>query len=140
MVIDSIDSKISSLVKAHETRNPYKIAKELGVIIIEEDLGEVYGYYNWYKRIKFLHINSNLSYREKLVTCAHELGHAICHPSENTPALTHSNLISEYKIEKEANYFATKLLIDGSHVDDCVDGKYDILKYYGLPKYFDRFL
>ena len=140
MVIDSIDSKISSLVKAHETRNPYKIAKELGVIIIEEDLGEVYGYYNWYKRIKFLHINSNLSYREKLVTCAHELGHAICHPSENTPALTHSNLISEYKIEKEANYFATKLLIDGSHIDDCVDGKYDVLKYYGLPKSFDRFL
>lgn len=140
MVIDSIDSKISSLVKVHETRDPYKIAKELGVIIIEEDLGEVYGYYNWYKRIKFLHINSKLSYSEKLVTCAHELGHAICHPSENTPALTQSNLISEYKIEKEANYFATKLLIDGSHVDDCVGGKYDILKYYGLPKYFDRFL
>lgn len=140
MVIYSIDDKIKMLVECYETRNPYKIAKQMGVIIIEEDLGEVYGYYNWYKRIKFLHINSNLSEREKLVTCAHELGHAICHPNENTPALTQTNLVSEFKVEKEANYFATKLLIDGSHVDDCVDGKYDILKYYGLPKSFDRFL
>lgn len=140
MVIHSIDDKIKMLVEHHETRNPYKIAKQMGVIIIEEDLGEVYGYYNWYKRIKFLHINSNLSDREKLVTCAHELGHAICHPNENTPALTQTNLVSEYKVEKEANYFATKLLIDGSHEDDCVDGKYDILKYYGLPRSFDRFL
>ena len=140
MVIDSIDSKIANLLKEHETRNPYKIAKELGIVVIEEELGEVFGYYNRFKRIKFVHINSRLIGREKLITCAHELGHAVCHPDENTPALTRSNLVSEYKIEKEANYFATKLLIDGSHVDDCVDGKYDILKYYGLPKSFDRFL
>ena len=140
MVIDSIDKQIEMLVSHHETRDPYKIAKNIGIFVIEQDLGEVYGYYNHYKRIKFLHINSRLNKADRLVTCSHELGHAICHPSENTPALTQSNLISEYKIEKEANYFATKLLIDGSHVDDCVDGKYDILKYYGLPKYFDRFL
>lgn len=140
MVIDSIDSKIANLVKVHETRDPYKIAKELGIFIIEEDLGEVYGYYNRFKRIKFLHINSRLSEAEKIVTCAHELGHAVCHPNETTPALTKSNLISEYKIEKEANYFATTLLVDGSHIDDFIVGTYDVLKYYGLPESFDRFL
>ena len=64
----------------------------------------------------------------------------VCHPNKNTPALTRSNLVSEYKIEKEANYFATKLLVDGSHIEDFVTGKYDVLKYYVLPKSFERFL
>lgn len=64
----------------------------------------------------------------------------VCHPNKNTPALTRSNLVSEYKIEKEANYFATKLLVDGSHIEDFVTGKYDVLRYYGLPKSFKRFL
>lgn len=140
MIIDSIDKKIEMLVSHHETRDPYKIAKNMGIFVVEEDLGEIYGYYNHYKRIKFLHINSRLSATERLITCAHELGHAVCHPNENTPALTRSNLVSEYKIEKEANYFATKLLVDGSHIEDFVTGKYDVLKYYGLPKSFERFL
>ena len=64
----------------------------------------------------------------------------VCHPNKNTPALTRSNLVSEYKIEKEANYFATKLLVDGSHIEDFVTGKYDVLKYYGLPKSFESLL
>ena len=74
------------------------------------------------------------------MTCAHELDYAMCHPNENSPALTRSNLVSEYKIEKEANCFATKVLVDSSHIEDFVTGKYDVLKYYGLPRSFERFL
>ena len=128
------------MVKTHETRDPYKIAKEQGIFIVEEDLGEVYGYYNASKRRKFVHINRNLSGCEKRFTCSHELGHAICHPDEATPALSRSNLVSELKIEKEANYFATKLIIDDSHEQYYINSSYDVLDLYGLPYSFERFL
>lgn len=49
-------------------------------------------------------------------------------------------LVSELKIEKEANYFATHLSIDPT-----LDGfdhmtKYEKLVYFGLPDEFDRYL
>ncbi|EAD9998202.1 toxin, partial [Listeria monocytogenes] len=41
-----IQQQIQKLVNIHETRNPFLIAKEKDIIILKEDLGEVYGYYN----------------------------------------------------------------------------------------------
>lgn len=140
MKIDSIDVVIEKLVKECGTRDPFVIAKKKGIFVIEEDLGEVYGYFNSSKRRKFIHINEKLDINERYVTAGHELGHSICHPFEKTPALTKMNLVSELKIEKEANYFATKLIVDDSHKDYQIDTKYGILNYYGLPVSFERFL
>lgn len=135
-----IDEKISKLVKKCGTRDPYKIAKQLGIIILFEELGEIHGFYNKIKRIKFIHVNKNSTEEEILYILAHELGHAICHPNENTPQLSAQSITSEMKIEKEADYFATKLIIDGSHDELLSPTKYDILSYYGLPWYLDRYV
>ncbi|MFG5450757.1 ImmA/IrrE family metallo-endopeptidase [Enterococcus faecalis] len=140
MNLPSIDKKVKQLVKTYETRNPYKIANNLGIIVIEEDLGEIMGFYNKLKKIKMIHINSSLTEREKIVTCSHELGHSLLHPDENTPMLSEDTIVSELKIEKEANYFATILAIDESHRDYGLSCRYEILQYYGLPDSFDRFL
>ena len=140
MIIDEIDNKIEQLIRIHETRDPFKIAKENGIFVIEEDLGEVYGYFNSFKRRKFIHINEKLAGSKKVITCSHELGHAFLHPEEMTPALTRKNLVSELKVEKEANYFATKLIVDGNHEDEHIETSYDVLDYYGLPYSFGRFL
>src|SRR5699024_6008065 len=115
MKIYRIDKVIEKLTRDYETRDPFEIAQSKGIYVIEENLGEIYGYFHRWKRIKFIHINENLNECDKLITCSHELGHAICHPMESTPALTKANLVSELKIETEANYFATKLIIDNSH-------------------------
>ncbi|MDU7266148.1 MAG: hypothetical protein E7L48_06740 [Enterococcus faecalis] len=53
------------MVENYETRNPYKIANSLGIIVIEEDLGEIMGFYNKLKKIKMIHINSSLSEQKK---------------------------------------------------------------------------
>lgn len=45
------------------------------------------------------------------MTCAHELGHAILHPDENTAFLKKNTLFSTDKIEVEANTFAVELLL-----------------------------
>lgn len=140
MFIPYIHKKIKSLINTHETRDPFKIAKDKKIFVVEEDLGEIFGYYNRLKRIQFIHINASLSEKMKLYICSHELGHCICHPNENTPQLSATSITSEMKIEKEANYFATNLIIDGSHKELFLSTKYEVLNYYGLPSYLDRYL
>ncbi|EOB3455091.1 ImmA/IrrE family metallo-endopeptidase [Enterococcus hirae] len=140
MFIPHIYKKINSLVHIHETRDPFKIAKDKNIVVLEEELGEIFGYYNRLKRIQFIHINTSLPTNMKLYICSHELGHCICHPNENTPQLSATSIISELKIEKEANYFATNLIIDDSHKELHLSSKYEILNYYGLPWYLDCYL
>ena len=140
MKIDRIDKNITQLLSKYASRNPRHIAKELNIAIFEEDLGEIYGYYNKTKRVKMIHLNSNLDEKMKLVTCAHELGHALLHPGANTPYLSKETIVSEWKIEKEANYFAARLIIDGSHHEYNFNSTYEILKFYGLPTEFERFI
>ena len=77
---------------------------------------------------------------EKYITCGHELGHCILHPKENTPMLSKSAFTSELKIEKEANYFATNLIVDPSIDDFELMSNYEKLYYFGLPDEFERFL
>lgn len=140
MDLPSIDKIIVKLVKSFQTRNPYRIARELGMLVIEEDLEELFGYYSNFNRIKIIHVNSRLNNQAKNSTCAHELGHAILHPNENTPMLSKDTMVSELKIEMEANYFATKLIMNPDEDGFQYLTSYKKLEYFGLPLEFERFV
>ncbi len=140
MEIPFINEKLASLVQTHETRDPFKIAKERNIILLEEDLGEIYGYYCKIKRIPFIHINKHLAFETKIFTCGHELGHSVLHPDEKTPQLSKTSIVSECKIEKEANYFATNLLVEPELREYYRKTNYEILASYGLPEELARFL
>ncbi|GAB6386149.1 ImmA/IrrE family metallo-endopeptidase [Enterococcus cecorum] len=140
MDLPQIDKKINKLVKIYQTRNPFRLARELKILVLEENLEEIYGYYSMFNQIKIIHINSEMSDIEKYITCGHELGHCILHPKENTPMLSKSAFTSELKIEKEANYFATNLIVDPSIDDFELMSNYEKLYYFGLPDEFERFL
>lgn len=135
-----IERKVLSLVRKYNKRNPFLLAKKLGINVIENDLGEVYGYYTQINRIKFILINSNLSESKKRFVVAHELGHAILHSKIVTPCLMHLKNINDIKIECEANKFAVQLLIDGSHKDYYMEDKFKIMEYYGIPIEMERYL
>ncbi|MDA2567072.1 ImmA/IrrE family metallo-endopeptidase [Bacillus cereus] len=135
-----INLKIDELLRRYNTRDPFLIAKAKDIVVIFEDLGDIFGYYHKVSRIPFIHINDRLSYRNQVFTCVHELGHVIFHPGENTPQLSLVSLLSEIRIEAEANYFATRFLIDGSHQDYNIQTKQELLNYYGIPKQMERFL
>lgn len=105
-----IENKVLSLVRKFGTSNPYKIAKELDINLLEANLGEVKGYFTKIRRIKFIFINENLSQDEKLFTMAHELGHAVLHYNTHTPHLLSMKYRYTSKIESEANEFATVLM------------------------------
>lgn len=135
-----IEKKVLSLVRKYNQRDPFILAKELGIEIIENDLGEVFGYYTEINRIKFIFINSKLSESEKKFVCSHELGHAILHSKITTPCLMHLKNINDIKIECEANKFAVKFLMDGSHKDYYIEDKFKIMEYYGIPIEMERYI
>lgn len=56
------------------------------------------------------------------------------------PKLSRLSLTSKQKIEREANEFATRLLIDGSHADFSIEMTSGVLQYYGLPDEMERFI
>lgn len=129
--MESITSKIKSITKKFETNNPFKIAKELGIEVVYEDIGKALGYYSRHFKVKVIHINQNANEHSKEFICAHELGHAIFHPDANTPFLKRQTLFSTDRIELEANFFAVNLLF--SSTDACLTVE-EAIKQYGIPK------
>jgi Zn-dependent peptidase ImmA (M78 family) len=109
---------LEQLIKKHQTRNPIKMAENLGILILYEELGTINGYYNTAFRQKFIHINIDLAESKMMFTIAHELGHALLHPRSNTPFLRENTYLSIDKMEIEANYFAVKLLISDEMLNE----------------------
>lgn len=70
--------------------------------------------YQYEKRKKFIYINSNLSSKKKILAYAHELGHAILHPTLNCTFLRKYTFLNTDRYEVEANLFAAELVIQNT--------------------------
>lgn len=113
---------VNHLTMRHGTRDPFRLAEELGVSILYCTLGNTLGYTVIYKRIPVIVLNEGLDERLMSFVCAHELGHAIMHKNVNTPWLKRHTFFSIDKYEREANTFAVELLC----YDELVSEHYDI--------------
>lgn len=111
----SIRKKVDDLIKKHGTNDPFELAEALGIMIIYENLGRSLGYFSKICRIPIIHINESITYERQIFTCAHELGHAVLHPDENTSFLKANTLYSTSRLETEANSFAIQLLLKQSN-------------------------
>lgn len=71
----------NDLVKRYGTRDPFRIAKELGIIVLDDcdNFGPLKGMYRIIKRNRFIFLNKDLSPEMKRIVCAHELGHDQLH-------------------------------------------------------------
>lgn len=127
-----IKKLVAQLIKKYGTSNPFKLAEYLGIIVVFDPLGSIYGYYSRTHRIKVLHINSNLSCERQLSTCAHELGHALLHPDENTAFLKLKTFFSTDRIEVEANEFMVELLFSEKSSITIKEAT----ELYGIPEQF----
>lgn len=136
-----IDELIEKLVEECGTRDPFKIARQKNIIVLEEPLKEIKGYYNKIKRIQMIHINDELEYFERMFVCAHELGHALLHPNDQTNKLSTYSTVSTLKKESEANYFATNLIVDGTVAWEIENPTNEqIMNFYGIPREMERFI
>lgn len=112
-----------------DSRDPFEIAKDIDINVLHHDLVEIYGYYGKIHNSRFIVLYHTLKDEFKKFTCAHELGHPLLPPDELTPKLSRITMRSNLKIEREANEFATKLLIDGSHAEYVIRSKFQLLDY-----------
>ncbi|WP_336820236.1 ImmA/IrrE family metallo-endopeptidase [Bacillus thuringiensis] len=127
------------IAEKYETTNPFEIANRKNIIVLFEDLGNTLGFYNTYKRFKFIHINNQIDENAQRFVCAHELGHALLHPKANTPFLRNQTFFSVNRLEIEANTFAVELLLSDEIISTYQHTNLSIQEIsmiHGIPKCF----
>ncbi|HDX9587630.1 TPA: ImmA/IrrE family metallo-endopeptidase [Bacillus pseudomycoides] len=136
-----IKEYVLKITQKHGTTNPFEIAKQKDIIVLYEDLGNTLGFYNTYKRIKFIHINNQINETLQHFVCAHELGHALLHPKANTPFLRNQTFFSVDRFEIEANTFAVELLLTDEMISAYEDTRLsiqEVAEIHGVPEGFAR--
>lgn len=125
---------VDNIYKKCKTRNPYKIADDMDVIVHYMNLGQsTRGLCHYKKRIKQIFLHENLQECEERFVLAHELGHLIMHPNHNAPFLQ-TTFFSRNRYEIEANKFASELIIPDSAFKEYRDYTIgQIAGLYGLP-------
>ena len=117
--MDYIKEKVKSLKKKHRTSCPFELCDALGINVFYYDLPEcVNGFFFKCMKNYIIIINDNLPFEQQRVTAAHELGHIILHGKTNSFQLTECTDIRIEKLENEADYFASCLLIDEQQIRD----------------------
>lgn len=128
--MDWIDNIIVGLTETYSTYNIYELYELLDIQIIKLDKDNILlqgndGFYqrNYFNK-EMVSIKEDLDYQYEKFVLAHELRHAILHTKTLTAAFN-INLINSGKIERQATYFALKLLdirldpveLDGLNID-----------------------
>ncbi|MBJ8026605.1 hypothetical protein COM13_08975 [Bacillus pseudomycoides] len=131
-----IKEYVLNITKKHQTTSPFEIARQKNITVLYADLGNTLGFYNTYKRIKFIHINNQIDETLQRFVCAHELGHALLHPKANTPFLRNQTFFSVDRFEIEANTFAVELLLSDEMISEYENTNLsiqEVAEIYGVP-------
>jgi len=125
---DRIVSRARELCLKYGTRDPFRIAKELGVHIhCTDSLHRLKGMYTVIKRNRIIILNSGNTQKMNRIVCAHELGHDQHHRD-----YAKNNVIQEFmlydmstRMEYEANIFAASLLLEDESILAMIESGYD---------------
>ena len=107
-----------SLVRKFKTRDPFKIAKALGIVVITTPLHGIRGFYQYLQRCGIIYIDSSLGEQDARFVCAHEVGHALLHRGCNRIFMDSHPYFAVNRYEVEANRFAVDLLYDDDDLRD----------------------
>ena len=132
-MIDSfyIYSKATEMVKQTGTRNPMKIASEIGVMLrYSEELDKLLGLYTYRWKHRIILLNDKMEEIMARMGCAHELGHDALHrdiaKGEGLKEFVLFNM--KDTTEYEANAFAAHLIIDDDDIYSMSKDKYDVVQ------------
>lgn len=101
-----------SLVQKYNTRDPFRIAGELGFVVIRIPLQGIRGFCQRMKRRQVIYIDSDLPEQEARFVCAHEIGHALMHRGCNRIFMDTNTYFTVNRQEIEASRFAVDLIYD----------------------------
>lgn len=126
--MDYIIKKAQNIVTKCGTRNPFRIAKELGIhVMFRNNFSQLKGMYKVILRNRFILINANLPEPMQRIVCAHELGHDQLHRqfAADTGLCEFVLYDMDTRPEYEANLFASELLLPGDEVLSYIKSGYD---------------
>jgi Predicted Zn peptidase len=109
--MEKIKKRVNRLINFYHTRNPFELAKNLNVLIVEYPLDGVRGFYHYFQRNNIIYLDERLTDKEKAFVCAHELGHMLLHKTSNALFMDSRTHFKTQRYEIEANKFAMELLI-----------------------------
>lgn len=128
MSLQYITKKGAKLVNRYKTRDPFKIAEELGIkVMFVNDFEVLKGFYRVIKRNRWIFINSNLSEKIQRIVCAHEIGHDQLHRelAKDDGLMEFALYDMESRPEFEANALAAQILLPDDEVLDYIYNGYD---------------
>lgn len=117
-----ISKLVDDLIKKYDTNDPFKLASYLDIWVYKCELGKkINGHYIYAKRKKVFFINSELTNVGSIITCAHELGHALLH----TKTCAYFSYKNEFEnlshLEIECNKFAIELLSRNNYLKNNIN-------------------
>lgn len=116
--MDKIKRRAESIKNKFSTSDPFTICEEMGISLFYSDLPQtVNGLFFKCLKNYVIILNDSLSFEECRVTAAHELGHIVLHGTTNSFQLTEYTDIPISKLEQQADYFASCLLIDEQELE-----------------------
>jgi len=129
---EAITQKAAGLVRKHDTRDPFQLARELGIHVEYADyFGKLKGMYMVVRRNRFIYLNNKLDERTLRIVCTHEIGHDQWHRD-----LAAAGAFREFMLynmptrqEYEANIFAAEVLLETDEVLRLIyEDDYDIVQ------------
>lgn len=107
-----MDSKAlaARLSKKYDTRDPFRLADEMGFIVVFVPLIGMRGFQQRVKRQNIIYINDELDERQQALVCGHEMGHHFMHRGMNRIFMNLNTQFVTQKFENEANLFSLELI------------------------------
>ena len=125
-----IVQKANHIVRLCGTRDPHKIADELGIEIIYCPFKSQRGAYKVIMRNRFMFIKEDLHPVMENIVLLHELGHDSLHRDEATKVggFKEFNIfdIRDSRMEYEANIFATQIALPDDDFLELAEQGYDV--------------
>lgn len=125
-----IVKKANRLVNGLGTRNPHRMARELGIEIIPLEFKKQRGAYKVLMRNRFILVKSDLYPVMENIVLLHEIGHDTLHRDEAIRAggFKEFNIFDmrESRMEYEANIFASQISLPDDEILEYIDQGYDV--------------
>ena len=126
---DEIIDKANKLVSLCGTRDPHKIARELGVEVLYCPFERQKGAYKVIMRNRFMFVKENLHPVTESIVLLHELGHDTLHRDEATQigGFKEFNVFDMRgsRMEFEANVFASTIALPDDDFIELAERGYD---------------
>ena len=127
---DEIVKIVNRLIKRCGTRNPYKVADELGIHILYRDFTKQRGAYKVILKNRFIFLQNGLHPVIEQIVLWHEIGHDILHRKEAIAVGGFKEFVlfdmRENRMEYEANIFASQASLPDDTILEYIENGYDI--------------